>query len=213
MTPFSLHIPYAYLPRPRAGSRLFRWQFLEALPPETRSTANARGVSARRQDLALRVSAHGPCDARDGDAGRNRSSRLFPKAGRSRKHGSPRPPKEGGAPWGGSPKQHPPSPVWKTQLQTRQIDFRQALREPRRSDTPGSGGLPCSIPALERAIPFETRSRPAGQSPTLRQGAPLRQAGREPPHPDTPPKALSPRPCHPAAKGLRCACGLLSERR
>ena len=82
-------------PSPRAGSLLFRWQFPEALPPETRGTANAWGVSARRQDPALRASAHGPCDVRDGDAGRNRSSRLFPKAGRSRKHGSPRPPKEG----------------------------------------------------------------------------------------------------------------------
>ena len=82
-------------PSPRAGSRLFRWLFPEALPPESRDTANARGVSARRQDPALRASAHGPCDTRDGDAGRNRSSRLFPKAGRSRKHGSPRPPKEG----------------------------------------------------------------------------------------------------------------------
>ena len=82
-------------PSPRAGSYLFRGEFPEALPPETRDTANARDVSARRQDLALRASARGPCDTRDGDAGRNRSSRLFPKAGRSRKHGSPRPPKEG----------------------------------------------------------------------------------------------------------------------
>ena len=82
-------------PSPRAGSSLFRWQFPEALLPETRGSENARGVSARRQDPALRASARSPCDARDGDAGRNRSSRLFPKAGRSRKHGSRRPPKEG----------------------------------------------------------------------------------------------------------------------
>ena len=82
-------------PSPRAGSLLFRWQLSEARPPESRGTANSRGVSARRQDPALRASARGPCDTRDGDAGRNRSSRLFPKAGRSRKHGSPRPPKEG----------------------------------------------------------------------------------------------------------------------
>ena len=93
--PRTASTPRLLAPSPRAGSRLFRWQFLEALPPETRGTENARGVSARKQDPALRASAHGPCDTRDGDAGRNRSSRLFPKAGRSRKHGSPRYPKEG----------------------------------------------------------------------------------------------------------------------
>ena len=95
---------------------------------------------------------------------------------------------EGGA--GGEtqfPITHPPSPVWKTQLQTRQIDFRQAGREFSKHDTPGSGGLPFPSPALERAIPFETHSQPAGHSPALWQGnsrcltLPAGRAGALPP--------------------------------
>ena len=93
--------------------------------------------------------------------------------------------------------------------------------------------LPFSKPALERAIPFGIRSRPAGHAPTLWQGnsrchpLPAGKAGALPPagrtasastprvissrHPAE--GALPPHPCLPGPKGLRCACGLLSERR
>ena len=79
-----------------------------------------------------------------------------------------------------SPKQHPPSPVRRTHLQTRKIDFRQARREPAGHDSSPGEALP-SISArrqrglrlplsLERAISFASRSRsghgslPAGRS-------------------------------------------------
>ena len=48
---------------------------------------------------------------------------------------------EGGAPWGGSPKQHPPSPVRRTHLQTRKIALRQAGREPAGYDSNAAPAL------------------------------------------------------------------------
>ena len=91
-----------------------------------------------------------------------------------------------------SPKQHPPSPVWKTHHLKSKTDLRQALREPQRSDTPalaafllkdtraGSAGDTTSSPLPPRqgnsrclALPS-----PGRQALSLRQGSPLRkQAG------------------------------------
>ena len=58
-------------------------------------------------------------------ASKSGARRLFPRADRTMRAVAARKAQrgcrrglEGGAPWGGSPKQHPPSPVWKTQLQT-----------------------------------------------------------------------------------------------
>ena len=85
-------------------------------PVEERATSQC---DSPWQDL--RVSAHGPREPRCGDAGRNRDARLFPKVVRSRKTARGETSGVAGGGWKGvlrgaaSPKQHPPSPVWKTQ--------------------------------------------------------------------------------------------------
>ena len=80
------------------------------------------------------------------------------------------------------------------------------------ASSPGSGDLPFPLPALERAIPFETRSRPAGHAPTLRQGGALRQALREHRAPTPAEGALSPSlPSRPERPKVRLWASLRKE--
>ena len=55
---------------------------------------------------------------------------------------------EGGAPWGGSPKQHPPSPVWKTHHLKRKYELTRSRPGARRHDT---NVAPASTPGAPRA--------------------------------------------------------------
>ena len=88
---------------------VLRWR--EALPPETKRVAGRpleqAAFEGRERDDACRAA----CGTRQ----------FFPKTDRARARSELgesqrgcRRGLEGGAPWGGSPKQHPPSPVWKT---------------------------------------------------------------------------------------------------
>ena len=88
---------------------VLRW--LEALPPETKRVARRPleqvTLEGRERDDACRA-ACGTCQFfLKTDRARARSE--LGESQRGCRRGL-----EGGAPWGGSPKQHPPSPVWKT---------------------------------------------------------------------------------------------------
>ena len=72
-------IAFPYYPRQAYREHRRRWWLFEALPPETKLLKNARGASAPRQKLALRVSARGPCEPRDGEP-TGTETPAFPKS-------------------------------------------------------------------------------------------------------------------------------------
>jgi len=102
--PSSLRLPFC---------TVLRW--LEALLPETERFASRpleqASLEGRERDDACRAACGTRRFSEKIDRARARSE--LGESQRGCRRGL-----EGGAPWGGSPKQHPPSPVWKTQLQT-----------------------------------------------------------------------------------------------